>query len=82
MEINRRRLITGLVGIVAAPALVHAQNIMPVKAFDDNPIVFMTVYKKIDKETGKVTYEAQAKRANGCWEPMPLKPILKSVCGW
>lgn len=32
--INRRSLITGLVSFVAAPAIVRASNLMPVKAID------------------------------------------------
>ncbi len=33
MEISRRRLITGLVSFVAAPAIVRASSLMPVKAW-------------------------------------------------
>jgi hypothetical protein len=32
MTLNRRSLITGLISLVAAPAIVRAQNLMPVKA--------------------------------------------------
>ena len=32
MEISRRGLITGLAGLVAAPAIVRASSLMPVKA--------------------------------------------------
>lgn len=31
MEISRRSLITGLVGLIAAPAIVRAENLMPVR---------------------------------------------------
>jgi hypothetical protein len=33
MSINRRSLITGLISLVAAPAIVRAANIMPVRSF-------------------------------------------------
>jgi hypothetical protein len=34
MELTRRGLITGLVSFVAAPAIVRASSLMPVKALD------------------------------------------------
>ena len=34
VEISRRKLITGLVSLVAAPAIVRVSSIMPVKAID------------------------------------------------
>lgn len=38
MEITRRSLVTGLVGLVAAPAIVRASSLMPVKVIPDPPI--------------------------------------------
>ena len=38
MQISRRGLITGLVSFVAAPAIVRASSLMPVKAFDLGPM--------------------------------------------
>jgi hypothetical protein len=35
MIINRRGLITGLVSLMAAPAIVRATSLMPVRAMDD-----------------------------------------------
>lgn len=36
MMINRRKLITGLISFVAAPAIVRASNLMSVKVMDFN----------------------------------------------
>jgi len=36
--LNRRSLITGLISLVAAPAIVRAQSLMPVKAASDEII--------------------------------------------
>ncbi len=34
MQIERRSLITGLISLIAAPAIVRATSLMPVKVFD------------------------------------------------
>src|SRR6187455_872087 len=45
MKPTRRGLITGLVSLVAAPALVRAKSIMPVKSWIEpiNPVAVWTV---------------------------------------
>ncbi len=42
--LSRRSLITGLVSLVAAPAIVRAGSLMPVKALDDAAFEFSPYY--------------------------------------
>lgn len=44
MMINRRGLITGLISLVAAPAIVRASSLMPIKAYHDD-VVWGPVFK-------------------------------------
>lgn len=37
VEPSRRRLITGLISFVAAPAIVRANSLMPVKVINESP---------------------------------------------
>lgn len=45
IQTNRRQLITGLISFIAAPAIVRAGSLMPVKAYNKNWIYgrFMTI---------------------------------------
>ena len=45
--LNRRSLITGLISLVAAPAIVRAGSLMPVKALDDAAFEFSPYYTVI-----------------------------------
>jgi hypothetical protein len=38
LEIPRRKLITGLISFIAAPAIVQVANIMPVHSMEDDPL--------------------------------------------
>jgi hypothetical protein len=40
MTLSRRSLITGLVSLVASPAIVRASSLMPVKAWAEAPPMF------------------------------------------
>lgn len=39
IKASRRSFITGLVALVAAPAIVRASNLMPVKIMENDPLV-------------------------------------------
>lgn len=51
--INRRGLITGLISFIAAPAIVRASSLMPVKAMK---AIKLTDYKALFNETADVCY--------------------------
>lgn len=44
---NRRSLITGLISLVAAPAIVRATNIMPVKVIETISMRLISEYQPI-----------------------------------
>lgn len=48
---NRRKLITGLVSFVAAPAIVRVGSIMPVKVYDQPFMTLADYSKMIDPNT-------------------------------
>jgi hypothetical protein len=40
-QLSRRSLVTGLISLVAAPSIVRATNLMPVKVMVEQPIGFI-----------------------------------------
>lgn len=48
IEIPRRRFLAGLVGLIAAPAVVKAASLMPVKAFDGPLDLFATMEMRLN----------------------------------
>lgn len=47
MIIARRKLLTGLIGLIAAPAIVKIEWIMPVKKIIEPPFIFYSsLYKR------------------------------------
>ncbi len=47
MPTNRRQLITGLISFIAAPAIVRAGSLMPVKAIKDDSLVGGTWFREV-----------------------------------
>lgn len=47
MTITRRGLITGLISLIAAPAIVRIENLMPVKVTMPNFIILDDYYSRI-----------------------------------
>ena len=54
--ITRRSLVTGLLGLVAAPAIVRASSLMPVKAWADAAIAD-EIYTVTGTYSGGITIE-------------------------
>jgi hypothetical protein len=52
---NRRGFITGLISFVAAPAIVRASSLMPIKPFIDGEQIFKQF---LDLEVGRRSWEA------------------------
>ena len=48
-EMDRRQLITGLISLVAAPAIVRAGSLMPVKVMDDTEYAQIVINKILTK---------------------------------
>lgn len=46
--LNRRTLVTGLAAIIAAPAIVRASSLMPVKAWEDEALVTINYSREME----------------------------------
>ena len=55
-ELNRRSLITGLISLVAAPAIVRAGSLMPVKQMIEQPVGFIHGIPIYEDYKGPVVY--------------------------
>lgn len=68
---NRRGLITGLVSLVAAPAIVRATSLMPVRGIilplDGTPLIVQTVYCNRTIGTLEDLQAAQAAFRTSIW---------------
>lgn len=88
--INRRGLITGLISLIAAPAIVRAGSLMPVKAMklilptlNVGDIVTFGGIKSIDRYTGLPMNELQqfVVTAKCLGEPLSIYPkVDESYC--
>lgn len=60
VQSTRRGLITGLITFAAAPAIVRASSLMPIKAISpdyyNNPVVFIERFGKINLQTWQVQW--------------------------
>lgn len=59
MELSRRGLITGLVAFAAAPAIVRAENLMPVKKFEQQVLRIIFPYDFVVKDRFDMVYKYQ-----------------------
>jgi hypothetical protein len=83
---NRRGLITGLVSLIAAPAIVRASNLMPVKSMlDPYPNFYFYLTAETDHCTSLVGARASAyiKTVGQPWRLItaPVKEIRPGVYG-
>lgn len=49
IETSRRRFLSGMVGIIAAPAIIRVTSLMPVKAFVDDAAIAKYLSDAMDK---------------------------------
>jgi hypothetical protein len=72
VEIVRRKFLTGLVALVAAPAIVRISSIMPVKAFVADAISMRTLTEYVPDQ---LIYRLDI--LYGCLSPWPGWPIIQ-----
>jgi hypothetical protein len=91
IETTRRSLITGLIALVAAPAIVRAGSLMPVKAMPlDGPVslaprewidfAHWRIPVKIDQD-GQITFGKWIPIEPGGWIPVRMETVLLNVEG-
>lgn len=72
--IHRRQLLTGLIGIIAAPAIVRATSLMPIKSWLDDGIALRCVPHPSGPDWVEFTIrgvDAYGKKLTECvWVPM------------
>jgi hypothetical protein len=79
--LNRRGLITGLISLVAAPAIVRASNLMPVKmmisSYQTNGLTVDDFLEQIMVADAIMNGESYFKFTSKGIEPISIRDILK-----